>query len=62
MKINALLNGRQVNIVDIQRSGSQVTVAYIDGTGNGALVSTVFYSSAAADPNIIISTSAFWLA
>ncbi len=61
MKINALLNGAQVQVVDVKRNGSQVYVTYINGAGNGALVSTVFSVSAMGSPDVVISTSAFYL-
>ena len=61
MKINALLNGAQVQIVDVVRSGSTVYVTYINGAGNGALVSTVFTTSAFGVPDVVLSTSAFYL-
>lgn len=61
MKINALLNGVQVQIVDVQRNGSQLYVTYINGSGNGALVNTVMSVSAMGSPDIVLSTSAFYL-
>lgn len=61
MRINALLYGRQVQIVDFDRSGSTCYVYYIDGAGNGPLVSTVISTSAFGTPEIVLSTSAFYL-
>lgn len=62
MRIQALVNGRQVTIVNIVRNGLTVYVDYIDstGVGPGGLVSTQFVSSGSA--SIVLSTSAIWLA
>lgn len=61
MKISAIINGSACQIVDIQRNGSQAYVTYINGSGNGPLVSTVFSTSAFGVPDIVLSTSATYL-
>lgn len=63
MRIHALLNGRPVQIVNIERAGSQVHVVYIDSAtiSPGGLVSTQMSVSAFGTPDIVISTSATFL-
>lgn len=62
MKINAIIQGRNVQVVDTQRDGSDLYVLYIDSaTGSGPLVSTKFVTSAVG-ADIVFSTSATWLA
>ena len=62
MKLNARIGGRDVTIVDIQRGGSIAYVHFIDHTATPpALLSVQFSTSALADNQIAISTSATWL-
>lgn len=64
MRLNAIINGVQVTVVDVNRSGGTTYVTYINstGVGPGALATTQFTSSAYGDPVHILSTSAIWLA
>lgn len=64
MRLQAIINGVQVTIIHVERVGSTAYAYYINstGAGPGALVSVPFSQSAANVPNIILSTSAIWLA
>lgn len=63
MKVSALLFGRQVQIVQSVRNGSDIYIDFIDSaTGDGPYVSTKFSTSASSQPDIVVSTSAHWVA
>ena len=63
MRLQAIVNGNIVHIVDIVRNGSNVYLNYINGsTGVGPLISTVLTTSAGNNPDIVLSTSAVFLA
>ena len=62
MKLNAIFQGRNIQIVDAQRSGSDLYVLYIDNANSsGPLVSSKF-STSALGTDILVSTSATWIA